>query len=319
MKSKKIIAILIFTCIVISLTSCNSKQVNNDLNVYNPNLYKDMQLTIENHINYLTGNDCDGRLLGTDGNIKAQNYIRYCLEQYNIASFTDLYNSQFSYSCTDINKAIVRVNGKELKENIDFKIKNISNKTNEYTISDTLYKNNDGKIVMFETATLYDITQYANDHSFEVVLKKSNEFSNIVESKSIEENWLIINLSPAIYYNLKEDDKIDIECVYENKNKTANNIVGTIKSDQETKNAIVLSAHFDHMGSLNGNIYSGALDNASGCACLLELAKNLSSSIDTSKLNCDIIFAFFKLRKVERLVVVSLTNKYQQNTNKYWI
>lgn len=40
----------------------------------------------------------------------------------------------------------------------------------------------------------------------------------------------------------------------------------------KTKNAIVISAHYDHVGIINNEIYNGADDNASGVATLLKIA-----------------------------------------------
>lgn len=47
------------------------------------------------------------------------------------------------------------------------------------------------------------------------------------------------------------------------------NIVGYIRGELET--AIVISAHFDHLGVINGEIYNGADDNASSVAAMLSM------------------------------------------------
>ena len=52
-----------------------------------------------------------------------------------------------------------------------------------------------------------------------------------------------------------------------------NNVVGLIKGTHYPNSYIVLSAHYDHLGIRNGNIYFGADDNASGTACLLALVQ----------------------------------------------
>lgn len=52
------------------------------------------------------------------------------------------------------------------------------------------------------------------------------------------------------------------------------NIVGYIKG--ETDKAIVISAHYDHLGIINGEIYNGADDNASGTCGLLAFAEYFS-------------------------------------------
>lgn len=52
----------------------------------------------------------------------------------------------------------------------------------------------------------------------------------------------------------------------------ANNVVGFIRGATPSARVIVVSAHYDHLGVVNGEIYNGADDNASGTATLLALA-----------------------------------------------
>ncbi|QGU96339.1 M28 family peptidase [Clostridium bovifaecis] len=49
--------------------------------------------------------------------------------------------------------------------------------------------------------------------------------------------------------------------------KLVSNVVGIIKG-KEGKRAMVVSAHFDHIGYKDGKLIKGALDNASGVAAL---------------------------------------------------
>lgn len=63
------------------------------------------------------------------------------------------------------------------------------------------------------------------------------------------------------------------------------NVVGVLPgSDMNLASEIViLSAHYDHLGKKNGEVYPGAADNASGVAALLEIARQLSESIERPK------------------------------------
>lgn len=65
------------------------------------------------------------------------------------------------------------------------------------------------------------------------------------------------------------------------KNSTQNtvngtNIVGYLPG--EKADAIVISAHYDHVGVIDGEIYNGADDNASGVGGLLAIAQHFSKS-----------------------------------------
>ncbi|MDR0582247.1 MAG: M28 family peptidase [Prevotellaceae bacterium] len=51
------------------------------------------------------------------------------------------------------------------------------------------------------------------------------------------------------------------------------NVVGVIEGSDLKEEALVISAHYDHLGVFNGNVYNGADDNASGVAAMLEIAE----------------------------------------------
>ncbi|MFA5714031.1 MAG: M28 family peptidase [Bacteroidales bacterium] len=51
------------------------------------------------------------------------------------------------------------------------------------------------------------------------------------------------------------------------------NIIGILPSSLYSERYIIVSAHYDHLGVLGGNIYQGADDNASGVTALLLLAE----------------------------------------------
>lgn len=67
------------------------------------------------------------------------------------------------------------------------------------------------------------------------------------------------------------------------------NVVAQVRGTRYPDRVIVVSAHFDHVGVRNGNIYNGADDNASGTAALLQLAAYFQRHRPSHTL----IFAFF--------------------------
>ncbi len=74
--------------------------------------------------------------------------------------------------------------------------------------------------------------------------------------------------------------------------KEVSNIVGYIKGKDSGK-AVVISAHFDSLGIKEGNINRGALDNASGVAALIEIAKKLKEISTGKPFESNIIFCAF--------------------------
>lgn len=67
------------------------------------------------------------------------------------------------------------------------------------------------------------------------------------------------------------------------------NVLGVVRGTRFPDRALVVSAHFDHVGTRDGNVYNGADDNASGTAALLQLAAHFQANPASHT----IIFAFF--------------------------
>lgn len=72
-------------------------------------------------------------------------------------------------------------------------------------------------------------------------------------------------------------------------NRAVKNVVGVLRGTNKN-DAVVISAHFDSIGSINSRIIKGALDNASGIAVVIKLAEYIKNS---KRLKKDIIFACF--------------------------
>jgi len=51
------------------------------------------------------------------------------------------------------------------------------------------------------------------------------------------------------------------------------NVIGFVEGLQRPDEVLIISAHYDHVGMKNGQIYNGADDNGSGTAAILELAE----------------------------------------------
>ena len=65
------------------------------------------------------------------------------------------------------------------------------------------------------------------------------------------------------------------------------NLLARIEGSGSETGAIVISAHFDHLGTRDGEVFNGADDNASGTATLIELAR----AIKAAPLQHDVIIA----------------------------
>jgi Zn-dependent M28 family amino/carboxypeptidase len=70
--------------------------------------------------------------------------------------------------------------------------------------------------------------------------------------------------------------KIHMKTAFTETNYTARNIVGYIPAVAPTNECLIISAHMDHLSpDPDGVLYPGALDNASGTAAVIELARTL--------------------------------------------
>ena len=63
------------------------------------------------------------------------------------------------------------------------------------------------------------------------------------------------------------------EAFFDGKSKDSENVMAFIKGTEKPDEVLVISAHLDHEGIKNGNIYNGADDDGSGNVAILQIAK----------------------------------------------
>jgi len=93
-------------------------------------------------------------------------------------------------------------------------------------------------------------------------------YNEILEASEINKPLLGFNLTKKIIFNYKTNSEI----------KEARNVIGIIEgTDEQLKNEyVVLTAHYDHEGIVNDEIYNGADDNGSGTVAILEAGRRLA-------------------------------------------
>ena len=78
------------------------------------------------------------------------------------------------------------------------------------------------------------------------------------------------------------------------KDRVGRNIIGMVPAQTESDRYIVVSAHYDQIGTINGYIYAGADDNASGVVAMMNLAKIYAQRLKDGKgLNVNLLFIAF--------------------------
>lgn len=75
-------------------------------------------------------------------------------------------------------------------------------------------------------------------------------------------------------FSLKK--KINLNITLNKQEGLCKNVVGVIEGKNKDE-FIGIGGHYDHLGSMNGEVFNGADDNASGTAAILEVARKLAS------------------------------------------
>lgn len=70
------------------------------------------------------------------------------------------------------------------------------------------------------------------------------------------------------------------EAFFDGKAKASENVMAYIKGSEKPNEVLVISAHLDHEGIKNGNIYNGADDDGSGTVAIIEIAKAFKAAVD---------------------------------------
>ncbi len=133
------------------------------------------------------------------------------------------------------------------------------------------------------TRLLQNLEELASDkYAGRATQSKGNELAQaylIQQLKAMEVTPIdSVYQVPFTFWNWMKKEKTEGE-----------NIVAIAKGTQFPNQYIVLSAHYDHVGTKNNAIYNGADDNASGTCTLLELAAYFTKHPPKHS----IIFAFF--------------------------
>ena len=82
----------------------------------------------------------------------------------------------------------------------------------------------------------------------------------------------------------------------------AHNVIGMLPGafSHPRDRYIIIGAHFDHLGRLNGQVYPGADSNASGTVALTSLAEIFGAMKDQGKVyDCNIIFVAFDAKEMD--------------------
>ncbi|MAZ71881.1 MAG: peptidase M28 [Flavobacteriaceae bacterium] len=93
-----------------------------------------------------------------------------------------------------------------------------------------------------------------------------NYYQDLKVASPIEENNYYQHIPAQYFERMKEP-------------KSSENVVAFIKGSEKPDEIIVLSAHYDHVGIENGEIFNGADDDGSGTIAMLEIAEAFQQAV----------------------------------------
>ncbi|MGF7058096.1 M28 family metallopeptidase [Brassicibacter mesophilus] len=248
--------------------------------------------TIEHTINGLE--DLDYRVTNSSANYQLANELKTYLKtlenekakvhthEYNI-NIPKKYELMLTYkndsiSLNTTNSMIISVNEKEIA-------------TKKAVLINSLEEIKNDEKYMFIAYNWDDVNRAKLSPNISVILlvEDSDNSKSIIKVDNNSPTFIIIDsiLSERLSDFINHKLSVEVELSFEN--ILLENIYMTYKGNN-SKNAIVLTAHYDAIGSTNGVFSKGIIDNGSGVALILDiLRKNIKNNHNT---NMDIIFSF---------------------------
>lgn len=234
---------------------------------------------VKQDLQYLCSEECFGRLPGSPGNTLAQDYI---LSHFKSAGLMPLDGADGLF--------------------IPYQQKIFDAQARSQTL---IVESADGTIREFYSGQdfypyLYPTTEFEGAVSstkngvIQLSCKAGNvEFvcSDMATARiydSENKNMSLFRCSPKLFDSISQSSFIRFKGQLQLEVAATNNVVGVLAGKNRSE-AIIVSAHFDHVGGYGNIFYPGALDNASGVATLLEIVRSLAESEPA----IDIVFVAF--------------------------
>lgn len=269
--------------------------------------------SVKRYIEYLSSDTLKGRLAGTIENDLTAIYLKNEFEKINLKPYKDSYFQKFDtvypyktkdrpyLTITDSQGFLV----KEYKYGVDYKEDLLNFKKNNlsFTKKDKLLWSNEHLQIQKDNNNFLFYTPESDKLNFRSSFINSSPFSMYIMTTK--------NTITELKSYLKEDYTINCFIPFETKKISLNNVTAYIEGKDASAPPIILSAHFDHIGSdLAGNVYTGALDNASGTAFLLELSKYVQS---LGKPERNILFVGFNAEEFGCLGSKAFVDEYKHS------
>lgn len=281
---------------------------------------------IKKHIEILSSEEFQGRLIGTRGNEKTVEYVKEHFEEYGLKPIGDSFTHEFEalnieyqgvprFNILDRKGNIVL----SLQEGLDYKIRlddysfvgsfkgdihYIDNK--EQILRNQYNYDNLAVLLDYNNESIKEIGQNQGQIDDRIFYKGAKvliypEYGSIslkdlnLGNKNVHLNQsglIKLGVNPDIFESLisymGNGYKIDIDIPIAFNNVKAANVIGVIEGKVKNYNNIIIATSIDGLGiDANGNVLPGAVDNGAATSLLLELSRILSTS---KRMDSNIVF-----------------------------
>ncbi|WP_143317410.1 M28 family metallopeptidase [Clostridium sp. HBUAS56017] len=230
---------------------------------------------VKSTIEHFSSKDFKGRLAGTESNKKVGAEIENTFKKYNLKPFEEDFNVKVPLP-NDKKCSLQLLNGSAVIKNFilgeDFKEDFLSfrNSSIDFSKKDRIDIYPKSFSIFKDNIEYLFYVNFDKNFSFRSSFSPNSKYGFVIEINTSTFNSLLDSL--------REGYTLHVDLPYSVHEEKVCNIVGKIEGSSDSLPPLILTAHYDHIGTDSlGNVYYGALDNASGISFLLELAKSYST------------------------------------------
>lgn len=265
------------------------------------------------HLSYLAGSEIGGRASGSADNLLACQYVADEFQQLGLTpyseetgyfqpyeqEYTRIFSEYFSFEVANTAKTATEryryaydfsfFYGGFTSFGVVYSPREFNDQAELVSFTNTSVNYAD-KIVLVDSITSTILGDLYNDGAKGAIVRDGNYPYPTIEYGQGEifsnGDFLILYSSGESYSRLISNidtglNKVEVSYKVDTATKTVNNVVGIL--DVGATSSIIVSAHIDHLGRFDAEddgYYAGALDNASGVAGMLELARIYSANAE---------------------------------------
>lgn len=246
---------------------------------------------IREDVEFLCSDECYGRLPGSSGNDLARDRIQAAFEEAGLVPLEGYDSLLVPYQQTVLDM--------ECQEQVltvvfpDGSVKTFQAGVDFYPLQNIGVDGFSGEVATDPSDPdlknkVYLARNYDSSVNAAAVVFENNRGNAIIGSGG----YLALGCDSTLFAQLEGCSSLSLEGATAVREAMVDNVVGVLPGgDGNARDALLITAHFDHVGGYGDSIYRGALDNASGTAFMLEVMRQLAAAGNTAEY--DIVFAAF--------------------------